>query len=332
MSQETNTKPQKLVVRRNYLPDGGIDLYIFYDGGKDAIAAVVGKQIIVTKQIAESDTARVMDLQLAHTLGAIGLEKRAKGDYVEAEKGYKSSIQYAEKTDQDTGMLAWSLMNLAGLYLHMDKAQEAEALYKRCLGLLGKEDKFGSSDRAAILDNLAQALDEQDKFSEAEDYNKQSLAIYQAQSPVQPSDVAKCLGTLAYIEMKQNKTKEAMDHIQEAIKQAEISADQKELAILHDEYASIYFYQQKFKEAVDEHLKALPLLEKSYGAEHPETGVCLASLAQSYKQLSDWKNESDCLKRALNIFQKSQGQNSTMAQRLNAEYQDCTAKLKETTK
>lgn len=327
--KEASAKPEKMIVRRDYHPEGGVDLYIFYDGGKEPIAAVVGKQIIITEQVKKSDTARIMDLQLAHTLGSVGLTKRAEGNYVEAEKAYKSSIEYGEKTDKNTGMLVWSLMNLAGLYLHMDKPQESEALYKRCISLMDEEPP---SERAAILDNLAQALDQQNKFSEAEEYNKKALAIYRAQVPVQPLDIAKCFGTLAYIQMKQNKFSDATTSIQEALKQAESSGDQKELAILHDEYASIYFYQNNYKEAIAEHQKALPLLEKSYGTEHPETGVCLASMGNSYRQMRDWKNASDCIKRALDIFQKSQGAESAIAQRLSAEYKDCTEKAANLTK
>lgn len=324
---KTESSGRKIIIKQIPSRTNLYDLYIFYEGDSKPIAGVTGNTFLITPQIDKRDAARILFLQIAHRSTIAGLEERSKGDYLEAEKSYKLAIKSAESFDKSNVVLKSSLLALAGLYLHMDKAAESEKLYRRCLAILNEEDDANEQTRAILIDNLAQAFSHQKKYTEAETCHKNALALFKAMKPPVPLDVAKCLGNIAAIRVKQRQYAEAQTYFREAIKLAQQAGDERYLAILYDGMAVTYGAQGLNKEELEQHLKALALLEQSYGPNHPETAVCLASIGRTYLELHDYKNAADYLKRAHTIVANALGAESSIAIELDFEYRACLSKL-----
>lgn len=291
------------------------DLYVYYAGGSAPIAAVKGKQLIVTQQIDPPDVEKVTLLLTAHTFIVIANADRAKADYAEAEKHYKMALDVSHKASPDNEMTERAELRLAGLYLKMSKSAEAEQIYKHWL-TTASTDKASSSDRAAILDNLAQALTQQRKLTEAEQYNQQSIAIYRKLTPKPMFDIAECLNNLALIQIKQHKCTEAETNIKESIKITEELGDVKGRAIKYDTLASTYFCRGMFKESAQAHEKALTMMQQTFGPNHPECAICMGSIAHCYMAMKDWDSASDYLKKAIKILIDSQGSTSPAARQM----------------
>lgn len=298
------------------------DLHILYEGGSQPIAAVQGKNIVVTQQIEKQDTQRVMQLLTAFTFSQMARTDRANSNYVEAEKHFKMAITEALKAGGDNPIAEIATLGLAGLYLHMDKEAQAEILYK---DWLEKADKSSpdSGRYAAILDNLAQALTAQHKFAEAEKCNLRSITLYRQMSPEPIQDIAGCLNSLAILQIKQKKCAEAETTIKEALKLSEEVGDKRTLAIQQDTLASTFYCRRMFKEAFEAHKKALPLFEQAYGPDHPECGICLGSIGHCAMQIGDYKGAAPYLERAIKIVSASRGPNCAEAKQLRTEYAVC---------
>ncbi len=298
------------------------DLYVYYAGRSEPIAAVKGKQLIVTQQIDPPDVEKVTLLLTAHTFITIANNDRAKADYAGADKHYKMAIDVSRKASLDNEMSERAELALAGLYLKMTKSAEAEQIYKHWLAKVGSNGA-SLSDRAAILDNLAQALTQQRKLTEAEQYNQQSIAIYRKISPKPLIDIADCLNNLALIQIKQHKCTEAETNIKESIKITEELGNAKGRAIKYDTLASTYYCRGLFKEAAQAHEKALAMMQQTFGPNHPECAICLGSIAHCYMAMKDWDSASDYLQKAIKILIDSHGSTSPAARQMMKDLDLC---------
>lgn len=88
------------------------------------------------------------------------------GDNRRAEATYRSALSIAESRSLREG-IAQSLNNLSLLLLRQSRAEEAEALLRRLLGLLEEAEGKGHRETGVCLENLSAALRQQGRNQEA---------------------------------------------------------------------------------------------------------------------------------------------------------------------
>ncbi|GAG19798.1 unnamed protein product, partial [marine sediment metagenome] len=134
---------------------------------------------------------------------------------------------------------ATSLDNLAMLYWHQGRYEEAEPFYKRALAIHEKVSGAEHPDTANSLNNLATLYGDQGRYEEAEPFYKRALAIHEKVSGAEHPDTANSLNNLA----------------------------------------TLYGDQGRYEEAEPFYKRALAIREKVLGAEHPSTATSLNNLA-----------------------------------------------------
>lgn len=320
---------RKLILKKHLLPGHWYDISVFYEGVPEPAAGVRIKEIMLTPQLDKRDTDRVKALFLAHTLTMDGLEARYHGNYLDAEKHFKAAIASAEKFDNLNMALDTALLALGGLYLNMDMDVESEKLFRRCLAIRNEDEFEDEHDRGILIDGLAQAFIGQKKYAEADTCAKHALALFRELDPPVPEDVAKGLDTLGIVRLEQDKYTEADSLFREALILATKAKAQRDIAVLYDRLASVYGSKRLFKEALEQHKKALILIEKAFGTKHPQTGTCLANIGTCYAALHNFESAAEYLKQAYDIIASSMGPDNRRSKRLEAAYKVCLSRARQ---
>jgi Tfp pilus assembly protein PilF len=110
---------------------------------------------------------------------AAGHQAFELGDYPEAESQLEPALETAEAFGPQDPRLATSLNELALLYRHQGRYEEAEPLYKRALAIREKALGPDHPRVATVLNNLGTLYYAQDRYAEAEPLIKRALAIYE---------------------------------------------------------------------------------------------------------------------------------------------------------
>jgi tetratricopeptide (TPR) repeat protein len=173
-----------------------------------------------------------------------GTDASEREQYDQAEKNWVEALKIAEGFGSDDLRLATSLNSLAGLYFYQEKYVAAEPLYKRALPILEKGLGVNHSEVIATAHHLAVAYHAQKKHVEAEPLYKRVLA----------SD-----------ESDLNSVGEG--YLDEGPRLWEVFA--AHVATDLNELAELYIAQAKYAEAEPLFRKALPIMEKALGPEHP---------------------------------------------------------------
>ena len=108
---------------------------------------------------------------------AAGTKAYQQGDYVEAEKQFKTAISEAGKFGEQDQRLAASLNNLAELYRTQGNYAQAEPLYKRSLAIYEKALGPEHPDVAMSLENYTRLLRKMDRDAEAGKMEARAQAI-----------------------------------------------------------------------------------------------------------------------------------------------------------
>ena len=195
------------------------------------------------------------------TSTAAGLEAYQQGRYGEAEKYLSAALKEAENFGPEDPRLATSLNNLAGIYVTQGKYAEAEPLYKRSLAILGPEHP----DVAASLNNLAVLYDNQGRYEEAEPLYQRALAVYEEALGPEHPNTSHGLNNLAALYYSQRRYKEAEPRL--------------------NNLALLYYHQGHYEEAEPLYERALAILEKVLGPEHPHTAGSLTKYARLLRAL-----------------------------------------------
>jgi CHAT domain-containing protein/tetratricopeptide (TPR) repeat protein len=231
-----------------------------------------------------------------------------KGDYLNAEKGFKRALEIMEnKLGPDHVNVAYLLTTMASMNNKIGKYNEAVEEDKRAL--LIKEKTYGEDhpDVAFALNNLAYDYIVQDNYIEAEPLLKRSMEIFENNGWQEKPAYANVLQSLAELYTRQKKYEAAEPLMEQAV--AVLSTEYGEV---HPEVANMMTFQAEVLLLAGAYEKADSLAAKAYGIylstvgpEHPRAArnLELSSTLKRYER--DYKTALDDAFRAFSVRKKN---------------------------
>lgn len=214
----------------------------------------------------------------AYTEGSL---HKTAGRFKEAEQKLQLSADLAERFSQPDDRLAMSLNNLAGVYRHTDRLDEAATMYKRAIEIIQQTKGEASPAYATMLDNLAQVLDLQGRGDDALTLQEHAMRVYEQTTGTESVDYAQLLSNVGNRYQQRGKTAEALEHYEKALVIYDRKLPEKDSlkGITLDNIGTVYAKQGQLTRAEEFHRKALSMLRATVGNVHPEVAVALDNLA-----------------------------------------------------
>jgi tetratricopeptide (TPR) repeat protein len=248
--------------------------------------------------------------QSAGLLNQLGVYKKKRGRYAEAEPLLRRSVSIFEKV---LGFNHWrvgtSLNNLAQLHFSQGRYEEAEPLYHRVLSIT--ENALGPDhpDVATGLNSLARLCSAQARYEEAEPLCSRALEITEnALGPDHP-EVGTSLNNLAQVRFHQGRYDEAEPLYGRAlrIREKALGPNHPDVAVSLNNLAGVHWVRRRYQEAGRLCDRALEIREKALGPEHPSVATSLNNLAGLYRAQERYEEAEVLYRRALEIREKALG-------------------------
>jgi tetratricopeptide (TPR) repeat protein len=234
---------------------------------------------------------------LAQSLNNMGAHYHEMGQYKDAEKLYRQSLEAWKDVPGDhAASIAKLHGNLGALCRATGRYAEAEKEYAESLRL---------AELPLTLSNAAELYRSEGKYEEAEQYARKALAA-PADNDRQHADRLNALGA---VRRSQGQFDEALQLFQEEQQLIEksLGVDDPLMANPLGNIAGIYIAQGRYAEAEPLAQRALALLEKGHGPEHPRVAAGLNNLAQVYRLERRFAEAEPLYRRALSIWEKAIG-------------------------
>lgn len=246
--------------------------------------------------------------QTVAALNNLARAYRAVAEYPAAEQAYRRAIaRLGVRNDKaNAGIL---IDNLAVLYLHQGRLDEAERHHKQALALLeealGRED--ASVGRAAA--NLGTLLNESGRPGEAEPLLRRALAIANARSPRDPVSIGVIADNLAGLLRTTNRHQEARGLYSQALALFEGALPPKHprLATARNNLGRFFLDIGSYAEAEAELKRALAISVDIYGAQSAENAFAMGNLAEVYAATRRYDEARAHFARALALLEATHG-------------------------
>jgi tetratricopeptide (TPR) repeat protein len=247
---------------------------------------------------------------------------RALHHFRESEAIYQRALEIFEtyldssRTSQFGRMLtryvSAVLNGLGLLYVDLESWAEAELVLKRSLTLQKKSLPTGHPEIAATLNNLARLKYALGKYSEAEDYYSQAWKIREKVYGAEHPQVAHALTGLGAVYYATERLELAESFFRKALVilgANHQTAHQTDLAFLLDNLGGVRFALGDLTEAETLISKALDILEKVYGPNHPQVAQSLNHLARIYLAQGHSPEAHSLISLSLEILEGTYGTN-----------------------
>jgi CHAT domain-containing protein len=232
----------------------------------------------------------------------------AQGNYSQAEPLYQRALAiYEKRLGKEHFLVAYSLGNLATLYVELGNDSQAEPLIQRALAIrekvLGKEHPLV----ADSLGNLALLYVTQGNYSQAEPLIQRSLAITEKVLGKEHFLVADSLGRLALLYVAQGNYSQAEPLYQRSLAIYEKRLGKEHLAVAQslNNLAYLYWAQGNYSQAEPLYQRSLAIAEKVLGKEHPRVAQSLGRLALLYRTQGNIARALEFQTRSTNIEQRN---------------------------
>ena len=215
-----------------------------------------------------------------------------KGDYPEAEKWYLQSKVIREKAPgKQHPDYAWSLNNLANLYIDMGQYEKAEPLSLEAKAIrekvLGKEHPV----YASSLNNLANLYFAIGQYEKTELLYLEAKAIREKVLGKDHPDYASSLNNLAilYRALGQYEKAEPLNLEAKAIREKVLRKEHPDYVTSLNNLANLYFTMGQYEKAEPLFLEAKAIREKVLGKEHPDYARSLNNLGVLYYNMGQYE-------------------------------------------
>jgi serine/threonine-protein kinase len=181
-------------------------------------------------------------LRIAECEAFIGRAETAVGQYAEAEKDLKHSLELRTKSGgSNSYAMADSFTGLGYLYMRQGKIQDAIKVLKNALDLTEKERGADSQSTASALNDLGQAYQLASNFKAAEPLYKRALAIRKNKLDGNSPFVADSYNCLGALYASTGRLAEAKLYYEQAlaIQQRTLLASDPRLAQTRQQYADV---------------------------------------------------------------------------------------------
>lgn len=259
---------------------------------------------------AASPAARPGADQVVSALNNLARADRAVADYASAERAYKRAISLLDgRGDKaNAGILT---DNLAVLYLHQGRFDEAERHHKRALALL--EETLGrehaSVGRAAA--NLGTMLNEAGRPAEAEPLLRRALAIANARSPRVAVSIGVIEDNLAGLLRRTGRHAEARGHLLRALALFEgaLPLRHPRLATARNNLGRFLLDIGDLEQAEAQLKRALEISEAIYGRDSAHNAFAASNLAEVYTASRRYSEARPLFQQALAALEAVHGAN-----------------------
>ena len=219
-----------------------------------------------------------------------------------------------DKQGRDHPALADTLRELSGVQAALHNWSEAERHIRRGLAL---SEKAGSkpTERAQLLDTLAQIEIGQGRRDAAERSLKQALDLHEAAARAGDKQAVAQMAYMSTL-LQLSGLYQQTDRPQEAAVLAErvlaimekmLGPDHPNVASQREAVASIYALLRRYAEAEGLRKRAIAINERAYGREHPNVALSLQGLGHLYRLQDRHEEALPLLQRALTIAEKLLG-------------------------
>ena len=208
--------------------------------------------------------------------------------------------------------VGWSY-ELAELYMHSNRFEEAERLLRRTLDWQTAARGDSSEETATALNNLAQLFKATNRMAEAEPLMRRSLSISEAAYGKDHPAVAIDLSNLATLLQATNRIGEAEPLMRRslAIDEAAFGKDHPTVAIRLNNLAALLQATNRLAEAEPLMRRSLAIDEAAFGDDHPNVANRLNNLATLLWTTNRLAEAEPLMRRVVAIFAASLGENHT---------------------
>ncbi|MCE7925732.1 MAG: CHAT domain-containing protein [Haliscomenobacteraceae bacterium CHB4] len=201
---------------------------------------------------------------------------------------------------------AWSLNNLASLYLDMGNYEKAQPLYVEALTVyekvLGKEHP----EYALSLTGLANVYWEMDNYEKAKPLYLEALVIREKVLGKVHPEYARSLSNLALLYKSMGNNEKAELYYLEAltIKEKVLGKEHPDYALNLNNLANLYSSMGNYQKAEPLFVEALVIREKTLGKEHPDYSMNLNNLVVLYWSVGNFDTVKPYLSESATIEKK----------------------------
>ena len=205
-------------------------------------------------------------------------------------------------------VLDW-ITELARLYWHSNRFEEAEEWLRRALQWAEKSYGSSAPRTAVALNNLATLLHTTNRPHEAEPLIRRALEIDERSFGPEHPNVALRLHNLAMLLKNTNRLQEAEPLMRRALEIDEQSDGPEHPDVARDlsNLAKLLHATNRLQEAEPLIRRALEIDERSFGPEHPNVAIRLNNLAMLLQDTSRLQEAEPLMRRALAIDEQSYG-------------------------
>src|SRR6266702_4540028 len=247
-------------------------------------------------------------MESAGLLYRTGRYFRVRARYNEAEPLYQKALILCEKVKglENLGV-ASILSSLAKLYQEQGKYAQAESFYKQALKIRKRDLRPEDSTIAINLKDLGGLYQQQGKYAQAESFYKQALKIQKKALGARHHEVGVILNDLGILYQAQGKYAAAETNYQQSL---EIKAQEPEtvnLSSVLSNLANAYNAQGRYAEAEPIARRALTIIERILGPEHPDVATRCVNLGALCFSQHKFTEAEELYLRALAICEQTLG-------------------------
>jgi tetratricopeptide (TPR) repeat protein len=231
------------------------------------------------------------------------------GNYIEAERHYRKSLDIAEQLHLTDAQRATSLASVAQALRYQKKFAEAEPLFRQALTIREKVLPANHPRTALTLEGLGACRFAADHLDEAETYFLRALAIRDRLTGDDDNACAhgKILQLLGRTYFRQGKQEKAQAMYERAFA---IWVEAKEkctiIASVMNDLGTLYTLQGKLKSAEEMYASTIPMMQKELGDEQPElVAQQRVLLARTYMADNKFAEAEPELRQAIPVLAKS---------------------------
>ncbi len=222
--------------------------------------------------------------KLYNQLGELAL---ALGEYTETEVFYQQALDLRREVYGDSHLYtAYSLNNLARVYVKQSKLVEAEPLYQQALAI--KSKTLGAEDLSLTtsLNNLALLYSEQGQYAKALPLYQQALTIRQQHLSAEHKDIARSFNNLGLLYLQLGDYAKAEPLLQQALAMRKKLFGEIDLSVANslNNLALLYQQQEQADKAAPVYLQVLSIQRRLLGDDHPRLATALNNLASLYRR------------------------------------------------
>ena len=232
---------------------------------------------------------------------------RHMGDYERAEPALTHAVTLA----RNTPAAAYSLNNLALVQKALGKYAEAEASYKKALGIYQSLGRTNHPDYTNPLNNLGELYRVMGRLQEAVYAFEEVIVLREKLLGTLHVNYANAVNNLALVEFAVGMYPEAEKHLLECkdIYRKTVGEKDKNYANCLNNLASLYKIQGQLLKAEEYYRQCLQIYKATYGETSDKYGIYLGGLAGTYRQMKRYDEAIALTLQSLTVLKNKLGEN-----------------------